>query len=76
MLFLSVTLLNEAKVKGKKSKVKTTKRSRRAGNEFEKIKKMAPETFSGNFLRAGYSLTGEGQIQRKTKNPVFINSLV
>ena len=58
--------------------VKTTKRSRRTGNKFEKMKKMAAETrrmffwLSKTFSSRWLPLTGLGQIQRKTKNPVFI----
>ena len=33
------------------------------------------KTFSGNFLRAGYPSRGSGQIQKKTKYPVFITFL-
>ena len=61
--------------------VKTTNRSRRTGNKFEKIKKMAAETrriFSAfkdvfwKFSSRWQRLTGLGRIQRKTKKTVFI----
>ena len=64
--------------------VKTTKRSKSARNKFEK-KQMAAETrrnlffaFKDVFWKCSsrwLPVTSSGQIQRKTKNPVFITSL-